>query len=312
MEGMTTTHARHAYKEIKLAQLRSFCETARLGSLTAAATSLGLAQPTVWEQVHGLERLLEVKLVEREAHGCRLTDAGRLVLDLAAPLVTGIDSLAGTVARARQQAEVWLTVAATQRILTDDLPETVVEFERLYPHVRLRLLEMSTDQVSSSVQSREADLGLTLSRTAHGASPWLVSEPCYELDLILVTPKRHPLAAKKRLSVADLADYPLVNSPESLPDPAIQGALDKLGVFRTQPRRVEAYYTSVIRRYVELGFGIGLVLGRLDRPHPASPLAERSMRRQFGPVAIHQVRRKGEPREGPASDFARMVREHLH
>jgi len=303
--------ARHAYKEIKLGQLRSFCETARLGSLTAAAGALGLSQPTVWEQVHGLERLLDAKLVEREAHGCRLTEVGLLVLELAAPLVNGVDTLATAVAQAREQSEIWLTIAATQRILTEDLPVSVVEFERLYPHVRLRLLEMSTDQVGPAVESRRADLGLTLGQTGLPASPWLVSEPCYELDLLLVTPPRHPLAKKKRLALADLAGYPLVNSPESLPDPAIRGALDKLGVFRTQPRRVEAFYTSVIRRYVEMGFGIGLVLGRDDLSPHSKRLTERSMRKQFGPVAIHQVRRKGEPREGPAGDFARLIRGRL-
>jgi molybdate transport repressor ModE-like protein len=77
---------RHAYKEIQLQQLRSFCETARLGSLTAAANSLGLSQPTVWEQVHALERDLGVPLMERHSRGCRLTENGRRVAVLAAPL----------------------------------------------------------------------------------------------------------------------------------------------------------------------------------------------------------------------------------
>src|SRR5262245_66612414 len=88
---MSTPLARHAYKDLKVQQLRSFCETARLGSLTAAAAALGFAQPTVWEQVHALERLLGAKLIEREAYGCRLTDAGRVLLEFAAPLVAGME-----------------------------------------------------------------------------------------------------------------------------------------------------------------------------------------------------------------------------
>ena len=54
----------HAYKEITLQQLRSFCETILRGSFTAAAAALDLAHPTVWKQVHGLEHRLGVKLVE--------------------------------------------------------------------------------------------------------------------------------------------------------------------------------------------------------------------------------------------------------
>src|SRR5205809_6854510 len=102
---MRTYPSRHSYKEIQLQQLRSFCETARLGSLTAAAESLGLAQPTVWEQVHALERALAVTLVEREAHGCRLTESGRRVAELAAPLVQGMAAFRHSVRQALGQVE---------------------------------------------------------------------------------------------------------------------------------------------------------------------------------------------------------------
>ncbi len=62
---------RHRFKEMSLQQLRSFCEASRLGSLAAAADSLSLSQPTVWEQVHSLERVL----------GTRLLDARRAARD---------------------------------------------------------------------------------------------------------------------------------------------------------------------------------------------------------------------------------------
>ncbi len=60
---MTARATRYSYKEGRLQQLRSFCETARLGSLAAAAQALGLAEPTVWEQVHALERQFAAKPV---------------------------------------------------------------------------------------------------------------------------------------------------------------------------------------------------------------------------------------------------------
>src|SRR5947209_8377563 len=83
----------HTYKEITLHQLRSFCETVRLGSFTAAAARLGLAQPTVWNQVHALERRLGVVLVEPYPRGCRPTVAGRALAEMATPLVAGFASL---------------------------------------------------------------------------------------------------------------------------------------------------------------------------------------------------------------------------
>src|SRR5437667_12409732 len=102
-----------AYKEITLQQLRSFCETVHLGSLSAAAVSLGLAHPTVWKQVHALERHFGMQLVESNTRGCRATEAGRALAELANPLVTGIDSLKQTLQEARLQTESCLTIVPT-------------------------------------------------------------------------------------------------------------------------------------------------------------------------------------------------------
>src|SRR5690242_9233587 len=110
---------RQSYKSIRLEQLRSLCATARTGSLTAAAESLGLAQPTVWEQVHALERALAAPLIRRQAHGCRLTETGAQVVELVAPLVATIDSLRRHVEETRGAADPTLTVATNQRILVE-------------------------------------------------------------------------------------------------------------------------------------------------------------------------------------------------
>jgi molybdate transport repressor ModE-like protein len=298
--------ARHTYKEIRLQQLRSFCETARLGSLTAAATSLGLSQPTVCEQVHALERAVGAKLVERQAHGCRLTDAGRVVAELSAPLVAGMDSLERMIREALGRVETRLTVASTQRILVEDLPASIRAFETRNPGVRLRFLELPVEQVAAAVESGRADLGLTLRRSADFPNHRLDFEPGYELDIVLVTPKDHPLARRRRVAPSDLLGYPLVNAPDSIPDPAITGVLENLGVFQTQPRQVEAYYTAVIRRFVEMGFGIGLVLGLPSRKS-SSTLHERSLSSHLGRVTISLVWRKGALTPGPARAFAQTI-----
>jgi DNA-binding transcriptional LysR family regulator len=295
------------YKEVRLQQLRSFCETARLGSLTAAAASLGLAQPTVWEQVHALERDFDTPLIRRQPHGIQLTDSGRLLAELAAPLVAGIDSLKHRLQVARSGMVTCLTVAATQRILVEDLPSSIVEFESRHPQVHLCLLEQRVEKIPELVESEEADLGLTTECPSDPPSPWLVFEPCYQLELFLATPRDHPLASKRRIKPEDLLDYPLVNAPNGIPDAAITAQLEKLGVFRTEPRRVEAYYTAVVRRYVEMGFGIGLVLG-LPAYRPAGNLHERSMSEHFGRVTINLVSRAGMLGYDPARSFAQTVR----
>ena len=92
-----------AYKDTTFQQLRSFYETARLGSLSAAAASLGMAQPTVSQQVHALERQLGDQLVEPFGRGSRLTEAGRLLAELIGPAVLSISSLKQAYHEARGQ-----------------------------------------------------------------------------------------------------------------------------------------------------------------------------------------------------------------
>ncbi|MBY0523267.1 MAG: LysR family transcriptional regulator [Gemmataceae bacterium] len=298
---------RRSYKEIRLQQLRSLCETARTGSLTAAAEALGIAQPTVWEQVHALERAFAAPLIQRQAHGCRLTETGALLVELAAPLVTTIDSLKRRVAEARGKTETLLTVATNQRILVEDLPNTILEFERRHPNVRLRLLEQRIEQVAGAVESGQADVGLTSIGPTRPPSPRLTFEPGYEADINLVTPLDHPLARRRTVRPGDLLAWPVVNSPQSFGDTVMRATLEKAGLFQTQPRRIEASFPHVVRRYVELGFGIGLVTGLPTRPI-APNLHERSMSRYFGKLAIHLVWRKGDLNMGHVQAFAEILR----
>ncbi|MBY0526407.1 MAG: LysR family transcriptional regulator [Gemmataceae bacterium] len=308
---MAARVSRRAYKEVRLQQLRSFCETARLGSLKAAADALGLAQPTVWEQVHALEREFGSKLVEPHGRGCQLTEAGRVLAGLAAPLVAGIDALKHHFASARERVETWMTLATTQRILVEDLPRPIREFERRQPHVRLRFLELSGDNIAAAVKAREADLGLTVEREPSPPNPWLEFEPVYELEPLLIAPKDHPLARRRVVRPQDLKGHAFVNSPSGgFADKSIAAILEKLDVFQAQPPRVEAGYTAVIRRYVELGFGIGIVPGVPDRS-PASNLHERPMGRYFGQVTVNLIWRKGAVEAEPLRSFAETVKELL-
>lgn len=308
---MATTTPRRAYKEIRLQQLRSFCETARLGSLKGAAEALELAQPTVWEQVHALEREFKTKLVEPHGRGCQLTEDGRLLAGLAAPLVAGIDALKRDFETARDQVETWMTLATTQRILVEDLPEVLREFERRQPRVRLRFVELSGHQIAAAVESRQADLGLTVERPTAPPSPWLTFESAYELEPFLITPRDHPLARRRNVRPKDLCGYPFVNHPrEGFADRSIAAILEKLGAFDKHPPRLEVGYTAVIRRYVELGFGIGIV-PRLPGARHSSNLHERSMGKHFGRVTVNLIWRKGAVPTGHVGAFAEVVREVL-
>ena len=302
---------RTAYKEMTLQQLRGFCETIRLGSFSAAAQALGLSHPTIWSQVHALERRFGTKLVDTGASGCRATEDGQLLADLAAPLVAGFGSLEGVFCEAQVGAVQRLVIAATPRILIEDLTESVVQFGDRAPRVQVTLRELRAAEVVAAVRSGEADLGFSSSFDTDPGDAWAQFEPSYELDVVLVTPNDHPLARRRVVRPKDLRGYPLVNAPGSLIDPAVSVALEKLGIFQSQPRRVEASYAETIRRYVEAGFGIGLI-GRVPSHPPHSRLHERSMSRYFGRTTVYLVRRRGVLEASHVREFAATVAEVLN
>jgi DNA-binding transcriptional LysR family regulator len=301
------TPTSRAYKEITLQQLRSFCETARLGSLTAAATALGIAHPTVWKQVHTLEREFGAQLIEPFARGCRLTEAGRLLAELASPPLANIVSLKRYFQERYAQAEASVRVAASPRIVVEDLPGCVVEFERRHPHVRLSLREVRNEDVEAAVESGTADLGLTGAAQKSADNPRLSFEPCYELDVYLITPRDHPLARQRRVQPGDLARYPLVNAPAELRETGMSAALERFGVTPDQPRRVEATYAHAIRRYVELGFGIALI-GGLPGQSLLTNLHARPMSRYFGRLEIYRVWRRGAVPAPATQAFAETIK----
>src|SRR5262245_2868257 len=147
------------YKGLTLQQLRSLCETGRLGSFWAAAKALEVSHPTVWKQVHALQREFGLPLVETHRNGCQLTEAGRLVSAMAGPAVGSLDT-----ARERFNAKLaeqgpHITVAVTPRLLVEDLAPYTAEFRSSSPGTHFRFLETSEEGVVEAVEARRADFG---------------------------------------------------------------------------------------------------------------------------------------------------------
>lgn len=298
-----------SYKGLTLQQLRSLCETGRLGSFWSAAKALDVSHPTVWKQVHALEREFGVRLVETHRHGCQLTEAGRLLIDMAGPAVESLGSLRQRFQTTWTKAGSHLTVSATPRLVIEDLAPCVARFQRRFPDTGFRFLESSEEQVIADVEARRADIGFTPTLLSESQQRTLLAEHCYAVEARLITPKNHPLARRRTLQPRDLRPYPIVNSPAAYPSSNIRAVLDRHGVVQAK-YLVHADYTASIRRFVELGCGIGLVYAVPSAP-PRSGLHERSLRRYFSDVTIHVIRRQGSFLSATAEAFISLVRKDL-
>jgi DNA-binding transcriptional LysR family regulator len=165
--------------------------------------------------------------------------------------------------------------------------------------------------VHESVEAGKADAGVILNRGPNldlpwDVSPWLDFEPLYELDVVLITPKNHPLARRRHVRPDDLARYPTVNAPHSVPDATVKAMLGKIGETAVE-RPVEAFFTDSIRRYVELGLGIGVIAVPRNRK-PSRTLHETVMSRYFGRPTVYRVLRKGEPVSQAIADFTAILK----
>lgn len=298
-----------AYKDVTLQQLRSFCATARHGSLNAAAAALNLAHPTVWKQVHALEQTFGTRLIEPHARGCRVTEAGEVLRSLAEPNVKNLDAteLLARFAEALGRTNIHITVAGSPRLLAWDLPECIAEFVTQWPRVRFTLHESNGDHVARVVEAGMATIGFTphLENRRHFSN--LVFERWYELEIVLITPRDHPLARKRQIRPEDLRPYALIDAWNALRDTPAHPILVRLGLYDTQPRWVEARHAEVIRRCVEVGLGIALVTGvASETVHPH--LHERVLSRVFGRSTVYLVRRKGTYEHPAVGAFAQAVR----
>jgi DNA-binding transcriptional LysR family regulator len=304
------------YKDSTAQQLRSFYESARLGSITAAANYLGLSTPTVCQQVRALEREFGEPLLKRHRRGSSLTEGGKLLVDLVGPVVANLATLKQRYREARVKQLAPLTVATTPRILADHLPECVVEYRKRHPQARLMIKDMVEHGVHTEVESGAADLGLVLGRSGNLEEPWMTSpwlefEPLYDMDIVLITPRDHPLARQRRVVPQDLRGYPLVNAPQAMVDPVALAVLKNAGVLDSTPHLVETLFFAGICRYVELGFGIGLI-PMLPDYRLGPKLHVRVMSQYFGKPTVHALRRKDAPSTQGVAAFTEIVKERLN
>ena len=243
---------------MNLHQLRFVQEAVRRNlNLTETARALHTSQPGVSKAIRELEVELGVDLFVR--HGKRLTritEPGQRMLDSVELILREVGNLKRIGEQYASQDTGTLSIATTHTQARYFLPGPVAELRRLYPGVQVVLHQGVPEQVARSLLTEEADIGLATEALAAHAE--LVTLPCYEWQHVLVVPAGHALAAVERPSLEQLAAETLV-----LYHPTVTGRTRIDQAFaraRLAPRvALEAIDSDVIKTYVRLGLGVGIV-----------------------------------------------------
>jgi DNA-binding transcriptional LysR family regulator len=239
-------------------QLRYVRETVRQGlNLTEAAKKLFTSQPGVSKQIRELEKELGVDIfVRRGKRLVSLTEPGRMVVKIIEELLEHADNLKVAAREFQDQASGTLAVATTHTQARYALPSVVRQFKRRYPKVHLTLKQGSPPQLAEMVIAGEADVAIATEALDH--YPKLLALPGYQWNHCVVVPAKHPLAKADRVTLEDLARYPLITY-----DPAFAGRthIDEAFAARglTPDVVLSAIDADVIKTYVELDMGIGVV-----------------------------------------------------
>jgi DNA-binding transcriptional LysR family regulator len=191
-------------------QLRSFCVVFEKQSYAAAADELKLAVPTIWEQVRTLEKRYDKTLFVRRGRRIEPTPAAGLLYQSLRSLLSGLDSTFDLLREEGGDAARTVTLVTGARMMLEDLGPPLKRFRDLYPQGCLRLLHDHDKAAEDLILSGEADLALTLESGPGLVGRAVYSERAYRIDYLAVIPKRHPLAQKKSLSLADLVAQPLI------------------------------------------------------------------------------------------------------
>jgi DNA-binding transcriptional LysR family regulator len=299
----------HRYKEIQLAQLRSFCVAAVERNFTAAAKALGLSASTVWQQVRALERELTAKLLRRQGRAIELTDEGRLLLELVQPHVNGLDSLGRFLAARRERTRQELVVASGAYLFANHLPQPVQEFHAAWPAVQLTLRVAAWSALQRIVERGETDVGVLACDPDVPRSAALEYEHLFDERFSVMVPAGHPLLRAKRLTPQELVKHPLILPPKGGAD---RRAFDRLMHKHNLTERVQPALVcglvDVVKQYVALGVGVGAMYVTAAAAHGTPGLYVRPLDAEMEPLAIEMAVRKGTHLPEYVDDFRRILR----
>ena len=243
---------------MKLQQLRYLQAVVKHGlNLSEAAVALHTSQPGISKQIRQLEDELGVEILVR--NGKRVVDVttpGHAVVDIVERVLQDIENLKQVGREFRDQAAGTLTVATTHTQARYSLPRVVSAFKQQYPNVRLTLKQGSPPQLAEMVMAGEADIAIATE--ALDQYPKLLALAGYQWWHCVVVPELHPLLKEKRVTLEMLARYPIITY-----DTAFAGRSHIDEAFRAQGLApdivLSAVDSDVIKTYVELGLGIGII-----------------------------------------------------
>lgn len=295
---------------MKLQQLKYVREIARQGmSVSAAAHVLHASQPGVSNQVQQLEDELGLKIFER--HGKRLTnltEVGQSVIEMANRVLLDVENIRQLAADSKDDQLGTLSIGTTHTQARYALPKAIKQFSQHYPDVHLNMVQGTPTEIAEMAANGKVDIAIATEGLAQFDS--LAILPCYDWNRSIVVPPNHPLLAEKTLTLEAISQYPLLTYVMGFTGRAQQDL-----AFTDKGLHPNVVFTAtdadVIKTYVELELGIGIIASMAFDAVKDAPLQALDANHLFKPSTTHLGIKRGSYLRGFSYAFIEYLAPHL-
>jgi len=265
---------------------------------------LNTSQPGVSKQIKLLEDEIGIKIFQRNGKRLvNLTEPGELILSSIETILQESNNIKVISEEYIEKDQGTFTIATTHTQARYKLPKVVEEFVKKYPKTNLNIHQGNPSQVTDQIINGEADVGIATESI--NLSEDILTIPCYQWNRCVVMPKNHPLTEVRKITLEDLATYPMITY-----DYAFTGSTIVSEVFKNaniEPNiMLTAIDADVIKTYVSLNMGIGLIAEMAFDASTDYPMVSRDVSHLF-PLSTTYIgiRRENFLRKY-TSDFIRM------
>ncbi|KAA8981849.1 MULTISPECIES: HTH-type transcriptional regulator CysB [Gammaproteobacteria] len=295
---------------MKLQQLRYIWEVAHHDlNVSATAAELFTSQPGISKQIRMLEDELGVEIFARSGkHLTRITPAGESIIREAGEILRRADGIKRIAQEFSDQNRGELRIATTHTQARYALPKLIREFMAEYPEVTLHMNQGTPWQISEMAANGVVDFAICTEALDQFHD--LIMMPGYRWNRCAVVPKDHPLAELKTLTLEELAKYPLVTYVQGFTGRSrLDQAFESVGL---TPKVVfTASDADVIKTYVRLGLGVGIVAHMAHDPEVDTDLVALDAQHLFEPSITRIAFRKGTFLRAYMVDFIQRFAPHL-
>ncbi|TWU45136.1 HTH-type transcriptional activator CmpR [Novipirellula aureliae] len=278
---------------LTIQQISTFCRVYEHGSYAGAAEELGLATPTIWEQVKTLEKIYQTKLFARSGRSIVSTLSGDALYEMLRPLLANVASTFDRLAEQADQSATHIRLVTGSRMMMEELGTPLARFQKEYPNATMRLRTADNATAQRLILDGHADLALLIEPPKNLIAEGIDYQSLYPLEYLAALPPRHRLIRHSQLTLEDLQGEPLiVGSSQTIGRQQFEQAHFRLGL--SYPLRIvaETDNSAITIACVRAGLGVGIIASHAAG-HLTRAVKTRSLAHQLGQVNVVAAFRKG-------------------